>query len=129
MWKWRHLWWQQITFALHAQVVMCHHKHIVIDLHIQHSTLWWLCFNILKAIVSVHCMTLIFWTFHIKSHNMKALVILSHSWSPFLPLTCLYGTNELLWVSVWSSGVFSWEKTTSILPMQIIWLMTTCGQI
>ncbi len=32
-----------------------------------------------------------FWTFHIKSHNMKALVILSHSWSPFIPLTCLYG--------------------------------------
>ncbi len=32
-----------------------------------------------------------FWTFHNKSCNMKALVILSHSWSPFLPLTCLYG--------------------------------------
>ncbi len=28
----------------------------------------------------------LFWTFHTKSHNMKALVILSHSWSPFLPL-------------------------------------------
>ncbi len=24
-----------------------------------------------------------FWTFHTKSHNMKALLILSHSWSPF----------------------------------------------
>ncbi len=34
-----------------------------------------------------------FWTFHNKSHNMKALVILHHSWSPFLPLTCLYGKN------------------------------------
>ncbi len=43
-----------------------------------------------------------FWTFHNKSHNMKALVILNHSWSPFLPLTCLYGKNELLW----SFGVF-----------------------
>ncbi len=32
----------------------------------------------------------LFWTFHTKSHNMKALVILSHSWSPILPLTCLY---------------------------------------
>ncbi len=32
----------------------------------------------------------LFWTFHNKSHNMKALVILSHSRSPFLPLTCLY---------------------------------------
>ncbi len=33
----------------------------------------------------------LFWTFHTISHNMKALVILSHSWSPFLPPTCLYG--------------------------------------
>ncbi len=28
----------------------------------------------------------LFWTFHNKSHNMKTLVILRHSWSPFLPL-------------------------------------------
>ncbi len=28
---------------------------------------------------------------HNKSHNMKALVILCHSSSTFLPLTCLYG--------------------------------------
>ncbi len=34
------------------------------------------------------------WTFHNKSHNMKALVILSHSWSPFLPLTCLNGKKN-----------------------------------
>ncbi len=33
----------------------------------------------------------LFLTFHIKSHNIKALVILSHSQSPFLQLTCLYG--------------------------------------
>ncbi len=45
-----------------------------------------------------------FLTFHTKSHNMKALVILSHSWSPFLPLTCLYWNNELLCVSGWPSG-------------------------
>ncbi len=32
------------------------------------------------------------WTFHTKSHNMKALVILIHSWSPFLLLTCLCGS-------------------------------------
>ncbi len=52
-----------------------------------------------------------FWNFHNKSHNIKALVILSHSWSPFLPLICLHGKNELLWVSVLPSGVFSWEQT------------------
>ncbi len=32
-----------------------------------------------------------FWTFQNKSHNMKALFVLSHSWSQFLTLTCLYG--------------------------------------
>ncbi len=54
----------------------------------------------------------LFETFHNKSHNLKALVILSHSWSPFLLLIFLYGNNELLWVSVWPSGVFSWEKNS-----------------
>ncbi len=49
----------------------------------------------------------LFWTFHIKSHNMKALVILSHSWSPFLPLICLYGEkNECLWVCVAFWNIF-----------------------
>ncbi len=70
----------------------------------------------------------LFWTLHNKSHNMKALVILSHSWSPFLPLTCLYGKKELLWVLVWPSGVFSWEKTPSRLIMQITWPWTPVGR-
>ncbi len=68
-----------------------------------------------------------FWTFHTKSHNMKALVILSHSWSQCLPLTCLYGKNELLWVSVQPSEVFSWDKTPPRLPMQIPWPWTPVG--
>ncbi len=62
-----------------------------------------------------------FWTFHNKSHNIKALVILRHSWSPFLPLTCLYGKNELLLASVQHSGVFSREKTLHKLSMKITW--------
>ncbi len=47
---------------------------------------------------------LLFWTFHTKSHNMKALVILSHSWSPFLPVICLYEKKELvcLCAALWS---------------------------
>ncbi len=52
----------------------------------------------------------LFWTCHTKSHNMKALLILSHSWLPFLQLTCLYEKNELLWVSVLHSWKFSWKK-------------------
>ncbi len=35
----------------------------------------------------------LFWTLHTKSYNMNALVILIHSWSQFLPLTCLYGNK------------------------------------
>ncbi len=70
----------------------------------------------------------LFWTFHNKSHNMKALVILSHSWSSFLPLTCLYGKNEPLRVSVQPSEVFSWEKTSPRLPMQITWPWPPVGR-
>ncbi len=47
----------------------------------------------------------LFWTFHNKSHNMKVLVILSQSWSPFLPLTCSYGkkwTVMGLCAALWS---------------------------
>ncbi len=33
----------------------------------------------------------LFFTFHNKSHIIKTLVILHHSWSPFLPHACLYG--------------------------------------
>ncbi len=57
------------------------------------------------------------WIFHTKSHNMKALVILSHSWSPFLPPTCLRGIIERLWVSVWPSGfIFVRKKLPSDYP-------------
>ncbi len=60
-----------------------------------------------------------FWTFHNISHNMKALIILSHSWPPFLPLTCLHGNKNC--GSVQPSGVFSWEKTPSRFSMQSTW--------
>ncbi len=70
----------------------------------------------------------LFWTFHTKSHNMKALDIISHSWWPFLPFTCLYRKNELLWVSVWPSGEFSWEITLPRLPMQITWPWPPVGR-
>ncbi len=65
----------------------------------------------------------LFWTFRNKSHNMTVLVILSHSWSPFLPLTCLYGQK-------WTSGSlcslleYFHEKKNSPaprLPLQITW--------
>ncbi len=45
-----------------------------------------------------------------KSHILKALITLSHSWSPFFLLTYLYGENELWWGHVRPFGVFSWEK-------------------
>ncbi len=70
----------------------------------------------------------LFWIFHTKTHNMKAMVILSHSWSPFLPLTCLCGKNELLWVYVQPSGVFSWENSSQITHANHM-IMITSGQI
>ncbi len=69
-----------------------------------------------------------FWTFHNKSYNMKALVLLSHSWSPFLPLTCLYGNNEFLWVSVQPSGYFRAKKLSQITHVNHM-TITTRGQI
>ncbi len=70
----------------------------------------------------------LFWTFPTKSHNMKALVILSHSWLTFLLLTCLYG-NKLTFVGV--CGVF-WSIFLRKNFPQIIhenhMTMTTSGQ-
>ncbi len=57
-----------------------------------------------------------FWTFHNKSHNMKALVILSHSWPSFLRLTCLYEEEKRTFVdpcaSFWS--IFSRKNSPQI---------------
>ncbi len=53
----------------------------------------------------------LFSTFHNKLHNMKALVILGHHDHHFSHLLVFYEKNELLWVPVSSSGVFSREKT------------------
>ncbi len=47
-----------------------------------------------------------------ESHNMKAMIILSHSWSPFLLLTYLYGENKLLWGTVCPFGIFSQDKNS-----------------
>ncbi len=49
-----------------------------------------------KVFFSVYCM--LFLKFSNNPHNMKALIILSHSWSPFLLLTYLYGENALMFV-------------------------------
>ncbi len=58
-------------------------------------------------------------TFHNKSHSMKALVILSHSWSPFLPLTCLIEKmNVGVHLAFWS--IIVRKKLPSCrLPMHI----------
>ncbi len=70
----------------------------------------------------------LFWTFHTISHNMKALVILSHSMITISPTYLFIWKNELLWVSVQPSGVFSWEKTPPRLPMQITWPWPPVGR-
>ncbi len=56
-----------------------------------------------------------FFITHTKSHNMKALVIPSHSWSPLLPLSCFYeqkwtflGLCKAIW-SIFGGGVSTWQ--------------------
>ncbi len=71
----------------------CHLAEL--DLHMYIAIITWLINLKLPSLFAAW----LFWTLHNKSHNMKALVILSHSWSPFLLHTYLYGKNELLWVS------------------------------
>ncbi len=58
----------------------------------------------------------LFWTFHTKSHNMKALVILSHSWSQFLPLIVYMEKKTLvgLYAAFW--GIFLRKKLLSDYP-------------
>ncbi len=71
----------------------------------------------------------LFWTFHTKSHNMKALVILSHSWSPFLALTCSYGNQ---WTFVGLCGAFwsiFFRKNSPQITHANHMTMTTNGHI
>ncbi len=70
----------------------------------------------------------LFWTFYNISHNMKALVILSHSWSPFLPLTCLYGKNEFVGLCVAFLSIFLSNNSSQITYANHM-TMTTSGQI
>ncbi len=70
------------------------------------------------------------WTFHNKSHTMKALCILCHSsWSRFLPHTCLYGKK---WSFVGLSEAF-WSifarKNSSHITHANHMTMTTTWQI
>ncbi len=71
----------------------------------------------------------LFWTFHTKRHSMKALVILSHSWSSFLPLTSLYRkkwTFVGLCVVFWS--IFLRKNSPQITHANHM-TMSTIGQI
>ncbi len=61
-----------------------------------------------------------FWTFHTKSHNIKALVTLSNSWSAFLPLVHMEKMNFC--GSLCSLLEYFLEKKTPLrLPTQITW--------
>ncbi len=82
-------------------------------------------FNILLKCPSLFA-ALSFWTFQNKSHNIKALVILSQSWSPFFPLTYLYGEKELLWGPLCSFGVCSphLQKNSFVIQYNVTWWTT-----
>ncbi len=68
----------------------------------------------------------LFWTFHTKSHNMKALVILYYSWLPFLPLTLLFIWKTFTFVGLWS--IFVRKKSSQITHANHM-TITTSGQI
>ncbi len=71
----------------------------------------------------------LFWTLHTKPHNMKALVILSHSWSPFLPFNCLYGKKwNLLGLCTAFRSIFLSKNSLQITHANHM-TMTTSGQI
>ncbi len=70
----------------------------------------------------------LFWTFHNKLHNMKALAILSHHYQHFSHLLVFMKKN-FLWVPMSSSGVFSWEKTPHSSPFQHRGSIGICAQI
>ncbi len=68
-----------------------------------------------------------FWTFHNKSHNIKELVILCHSCHHFFYLpVCV--DKKYFCRSLCPSGIFSWERTPSRLPMQITWPCLPVGR-
>ncbi len=71
----------------------------------------------------------LFRTFHSKSHNMKALVILSHSWSPFLS-TYLFIWKQWTFVVIYAAfwSIFLRKNSFQITyPNHMT--MTTNGQI
>ncbi len=126
---WMFLWKLSMTSWWHVWMFL-ERQLCIADLQSERMLTTLICWSWrdIKVSFSVRCMTFLFLTFHNKSNNMKALVILSHSWSPFRPLTCWYGNNELLWVSVWLSGVFSREKIPPRLLMQTTWTWTLVGR-
>ncbi len=108
------LFMMKVVISLAYWAIVGINSHMLVELaptdrklftHVFHSKLHIYCFKLPSQLTAW-----LFYSFHTKSDNMKALVILSHSWSPFLLLTCLYGKNELLRVSARPSGVFSWDK-------------------
>ncbi len=77
------------------------------------------CVNIVLKLPFLFAAWLLFFTFHNTLHNMTALVILSHSWSPFLPHTCLYEKRTFVGLSVAFWSIFTRKKNPPRLPMQI----------
>ncbi len=102
-----HIVWQ----TTHIPCIVCTSVHTLSDKqHISHALFVLPCTHCLtNNTYPTHCLNYLqsaqlklpspfaawpFWTCHKKSHNMKAVVILNHSWSPFLPLTSYYGKQR-----------------------------------
>ncbi len=115
LWNVKISWLKQCTVHLTWQVSRPStptHKinRLFLSLTEEYTQLWQK--TIIKVSLSICCN--IFQKFTNKSHNMKALIILSHSSSLFFLLTYLYGENEFLCGPMHPVGVFSQEKTTPV---------------
>ncbi len=77
-------------------------------------------YTMFRASFSVCCM--IFQKISNKSHNMKAMIILSHSWPPFLLLSYSYGENELLWDPVHTFlSIFTRKNSPNFKRTHLYW--------
>ncbi len=94
---------------------------VLMSFHVDQTTTKWLKLPSLFAAWP-------FWTFHNKSHNIKALIILHHSCLPFLPLSCLSGNMNFCESQCRLLEYFH-EKNSPQITHANHMTMTTTGQI
>ncbi len=101
-------------------LMLCNEPHWDLSLFVCRPNVPWCTCRLVLKLPSLFA-AWYFWTYLTKSQNMKHLVILSHSWSPFSHLpVCMkkwtfVGTCKLFW------GIFlGWEYFTELFLFNIM---------